>query len=967
MPPKAASATTRKRKKADDMADSPPKRITRAKANKSAAESIEAPKTTRITTASARIAAEAKAATTSKAPPKTTRTTKRKAKADDVQNVADEDVMQEDKPEPVKTRGRPKKTQTPEEEKAPKKATANTRQTKAEAEAGEEKAESKPKTRSTRSKPATEKLQSFIEKHTEVNAEQPMTTARRTTRARAGTVTSEPEQPAPPKAKGTKKKVTFQDDVAHDKENVPAATEKGSKKPAAKETGLKAKPVRRPAATRTTTRATKAATDTTKTKKTVQPLSPKKVTQVAKSSSISSEDELGKSPVKPIIKTPIKSSPLKKSELQLESLSEHTGPVEGQSTVNLAQSLLASPAKRPPPSPFKDILKESPKRFPTASPMKTLGNVPDAGTQFKDSMKRSPKRLGFTPSMSQSQDAPSMAAPPLRRAALLASPARRPNSPLKVGSLRMPGKTGAVVQAPNTVSALRHMKGSSLFSATPRRLFGTPLKTHKSVDSPTKNGMAETLLANPALSEEDFSDQAAAETIDEGEEFMADVAQNPMRESPVKPPQFFLQDAFSDTPKQFRSMIDEDSEDELQSGTPTMKSPIKSVLLTAQGMTPAAKTLSAPPTTSPESASGESSPAQPALTIGMTPLAVQMSKWFASSPPKAEDVEDAEEALNNDVFLPVGAVLRRNSENALRRQTLTPTRDPTFFDEQIAALDKACSPQKELIEEDLHMVEEAEVIETGHIVPQSQEPEQYGDENAIPETIIAQAPVLEAPQAPRQVYVTPAKVFDNRPKMVYTTSKVPLKACQDDSPSEVRVPKKRSKSLAGPLAELKLPEESAFIGETMEILGHGTDQIQVAGDETPKPVQTPLSAGKLSRDARTPSLDLASIAGSPLKSARKGADAQILRGAVVHVDVHTTEGADASGIFIELLTAMGAKCIKQWTWNPRVSLAAGEDPTASGKVGITHVVFKDGGKRTLQKVREAKGLVLCVGVGWVLE
>jgi hypothetical protein len=125
----------------------------------------------------------------------------------------------------------------------------------------------------------------------------------------------------------------------------------------------------------------------------------------------------------------------------------------------------------------------------------------------------------------------------------------------------------------------------------------------------------------------------------------------------------------------------------------------------------------------------------------------------------------------------------------------------------------------------------------------------------------------------------------------------------------------------------------------------------------------------------TPSAEPFSTAGTPFKPARVGADAQILRGAVVYVNVHTTEGADASGIFIELLTQMGAKCVKQWNWNPSTSVAGPSTPgpsesiecTTSAKVGITHVVFKDGGRRTLQKVRESKGLVLCVGVGWVLE
>ena len=88
----------------------------------------------------------------------------------------------------------------------------------------------------------------------------------------------------------------------------------------------------------------------------------------------------------------------------------------------------------------------------------------------------------------------------------------------------------------------------------------------------------------------------------------------------------------------------------------------------------------------------------------------------------------------------------------------------------------------------------------------------------------------------------------------------------------------------------------------------------------------------------------------------------------MHVDVHTTEGEDASGIFIELLQQMGARCVKNWAWNPRSSLSPvdGVEPK-EGRVGISHVVFKDGGVRTLEKVRQAGGLVKCVGVGWVLE
>lgn len=106
------------------------------------------------------------------------------------------------------------------------------------------------------------------------------------------------------------------------------------------------------------------------------------------------------------------------------------------------------------------------------------------------------------------------------------------------------------------------------------------------------------------------------------------------------------------------------------------------------------------------------------------------------------------------------------------------------------------------------------------------------------------------------------------------------------------------------------------------------------------------------------------MAGTPARTPRRDLDPALLRGAVVFVDVHTSEGADASGIFVELLTQMGARCVSRWSWNPS-SLPEDENP--SSKIGITHVVYKDGGKRTLEKVRESNGVVQCVGVSWVLD
>ncbi|KAI1823034.1 hypothetical protein F4861DRAFT_354262 [Xylaria intraflava] len=104
--------------------------------------------------------------------------------------------------------------------------------------------------------------------------------------------------------------------------------------------------------------------------------------------------------------------------------------------------------------------------------------------------------------------------------------------------------------------------------------------------------------------------------------------------------------------------------------------------------------------------------------------------------------------------------------------------------------------------------------------------------------------------------------------------------------------------------------------------------------------------------------------GTPARMTRSDLNPTLLRGAVVYVDVHTTEGADAGRIFVDLLMSMGARCVKAWPWNPANSTDGELD---AAKVGITHVVFKDGSKRTLEKVIESNGLVHCVGVSWVLD
>lgn len=220
--------------------------------------------------------------------------------------------------------------------------------------------------------------------------------------------------------------------------------------------------------------------------------------------------------------------------------------------------------------------------------------------------------------------------------------------------------------------------------------------------------------------------------------------------------------------------------------------------------------------------------------------------------------------------------------------------------------------------------------------------------------------------------VTPSKSKIYQLQTVHTVSKVPLKPEGQVSP--LKMPRKRGRSLSNtspvrssprlrnrvlfpksptapsfsPRKSMRLqesgnkrsPRKSLGLQETVHRAGHreSKDDMQGVQNENTKTLST--------------------------------VNSPVLRGAVVFVDVHTTEGEDASGIFVELLQQMGARCVKTWSWNPRLSLSPvdGADPKdKDSKVGITHVVYKDGGVRTLEKVRQAAGLVKCVGVGWVLE
>ncbi|KAL4784819.1 hypothetical protein BJX76DRAFT_203621 [Aspergillus varians] len=224
------------------------------------------------------------------------------------------------------------------------------------------------------------------------------------------------------------------------------------------------------------------------------------------------------------------------------------------------------------------------------------------------------------------------------------------------------------------------------------------------------------------------------------------------------------------------------------------------------------------------------------------------------------------------------------------------------------------------------------------------------------------------------VPATPAK-NPSLPRQTYhTVSKVPLKPEGEMSPLKINRKRGRSLSITSPVRSSPRLRDFVFPAHEPRMTGSPPRKSPRLQQGSPRKSQSKEPLAKTVESAhkprsRTPSRT-PSRSASPSKTPRKQVPAyeQCLHGAVVYVDVHTTEGEDASGIFIELLQQMGAKCIRNWSWNPRMSVSPEEDTTSlNGRVGITHVVFKDGGVRTLEKVRQASGLVKCVGVGWVLD
>jgi hypothetical protein len=984
------------------MPESPPKRVTRARAKAAEKEP------------DAKGAKAAKVATSTKV----TRTTKRKTRADDVEDravVAEVPTTIVDRPEPAKTaRGRSRKVAAAAVDSAEETILAEPMAPQA----GEPEPPKTTRARSRKAAASTTKPEGEPEKLDAARAKRAprgrAATAAAAVSAAAATTTTTTTATtkAAIKSAAPKKKVTFQDDL--DKENIIPSSDEFKQPPAEKApekaAGLRAKPVRRPAsgrATRSSKKAPAVEAEKTEEKEELPPLSPKKAKQIPVVQPASDEDELsgGKTPRKSFGKPSygIASARAETGERNVSKLDFSTSLValrqEKFSTADLlssskglGSSLLATPARRPPspvknmleesvfkkggdsvqpsvmapPSVFKNSLLQSPARRPIHTPMK-VGIASGSPRKF---MPTAAPTLEYPEALSGTAEPNLPAFSPPKK---ISSPLRAnksPERPIKMHKMSVEEEfeQGDIVQkSPNPLLSAIELDANR--KKTPAKPIALKLSSVKSIKSsiPVKTPPASPKLDGTAM-DIDSSGPAEPAIVEEGKHVERSTTPPGL---PTQPPN---ENFHPKTPIDTLQVHgDSDSEDELQSESqdhsPTPSSHRPSVKRSGISSIPTPLTTSRKPKGTPmrsavkgialTSAKPASSPVaciQPSQIFSMTPLVSQFGILAVGSP---DNVPQEPAQAQRGLFSPA---LPKPSSNSFG-EAIEPTRysllKSSFFDDEMLALGQ-----------------QQEDVEEPRPSEKSEASQEYGDENSIPID-----PILLATGQASPAIATPVKAFSSAPQEVRTVQKVPLKPAADDMP--VRSNLKRSASLSGLGSPRKgfAPSDMAKIDPMTPVLCEDA----VLGQQPILPTQglcTPTRP--ILSPQRTPGTAAWSNLCSPARTPRRYVDPETLKGAVVHVDVHTAEGADASGIFVELLTQMGARCVKQWNWNPSNSVHAAGDCTGFGiggsnegiremgtpggnKIGITHVVFKDGGVRTLQKVRESKGVVVCVGVNWVLE
>ncbi|KAJ9650420.1 hypothetical protein H2198_010277 [Neophaeococcomyces mojaviensis] len=214
------------------------------------------------------------------------------------------------------------------------------------------------------------------------------------------------------------------------------------------------------------------------------------------------------------------------------------------------------------------------------------------------------------------------------------------------------------------------------------------------------------------------------------------------------------------------------------------------------------------------------------------------------------------------------------------------------------------------------------------------------------------------PAATKPVTFTPDLPIPRKFNLNTVVTKVPLKPEGQDSPFKLNIKKrKRPLSLGGqPDSEsIEIPDRPTPTKQARTVSSpNATDSTRVTPAATPAN-KTPAS--NVSR--RTATVNSARrVASTPTPRTPLtpvvDTTTNILTSATVYVDVRTSEGADASAIYIDLLSNLGASIIKEWKESSP----------------LTHIIYKDGNPKTLEKIRLAAADgrdIKCVGVSWPLD
>ena len=208
-------------------------------------------------------------------------------------------------------------------------------------------------------------------------------------------------------------------------------------------------------------------------------------------------------------------------------------------------------------------------------------------------------------------------------------------------------------------------------------------------------------------------------------------------------------------------------------------------------------------------------------------------------------------------------------------------------------------------------------------------------------------------QTPAPVVAQPTTFTPDMPilrkfHMHTVISKIPLKPEAEDSPAKLQIKKrKRPHSLGAQPEFIDISDRttSAKAARTAESSLAASSRASLTATPIPSsaqrtPASRPSSAKSSRRVVSTP------ISRTPLTEV---AHSNVLAGAVVYIDVKTSEGADASAIYIDLLSSLGGKVSREW------------------KDNLTHVVFKDGNSKVLEKARLSDSDIKVVGVSWPLD